>query len=478
MLSSSLPDVEIRLAQMSDLPDLLRLENACFSGDRISRRSFRRFLESAGASCLVAEANGQMLGYALLLFRSGTALARLYSFAVDPAARGSGLSRRLLAAAEADAFERERILLRLEVREDNAPARALYERAGYRRHGRVADYYEDGTAAIRMEKLLHDEAAPPSAVPYFSQTTDFTCGPACLMMALKHLGAVETLDERLELRLWRETTTIYLASGHGGCGPFGMAVAADENIDSVADVEGKRVAYPAANPSSSLKCDAMLAFAGLSRDDVEVVTFPTYAATMSSVAEDKADVTCTVTATGQMYELAESPRGIKWLDLDPDDAAGWERLNNIAPLFKPVSETQGAGLSKDNPAQLMAYRYPVLTVRADMDDDTAYALTKALDETYDIYKNATSTASRYAIKDAAVPPIDAPFHPGTIRYLKEIGVWSEDSAQWNEARLARLKALRAAWSDMMAENSDLPEDEFAELWSERREQALAELENR
>jgi ribosomal protein S18 acetylase RimI-like enzyme len=128
MLSSSFPDVEIRLAQMSDLPELLRLENACFSGDRISRRSFRRFLESAGASCLVAEANGQMLGYALLLFRSGTAMARLYSFAVDPAARGSGLSRRLLAAAEADAFERERILLRLEVREDNAPARALYER--------------------------------------------------------------------------------------------------------------------------------------------------------------------------------------------------------------------------------------------------------------------------------------------------------------------------------------------------------------
>ncbi|MBS63678.1 TAXI family TRAP transporter solute-binding subunit [Salinisphaera sp.] len=263
----------------------------------------------------------------------------------------------------------------------------------------------------------------------------------------------------------------------GKVNSFGMAVAADENIDSVADVEGKRVAYPAANPSSSLKCDAMLAFAGLSRDDVEVVTFPTYAATMSSVAEDKADVTCTVTATGQMYELAESPRGIKWLDLDPEDAAGWERLNNIAPLFKPVSETQGAGLSKDNPAQLMAYRYPVLTVRADMDDDTAYALTKALDETYDIYKNATSTASRYAIEDAAVPPIDAPFHPGSIRYLKEIGVWSEDSAQWNEARLARLNALRAAWSDMMAENSDLPEDEFAELWSERREQALAELEN-
>jgi TRAP transporter TAXI family solute receptor len=261
----------------------------------------------------------------------------------------------------------------------------------------------------------------------------------------------------------------------GKVNSFGMAVAADAGIDSVADVEGQRVAYPAANPSSSLKCDAMLAFAGLTRDDVEVVTFPTYAATMASLSENKADVTCTVTATGQMYELAES-RGIKWLDLDANDEAGWERLNNVAPLFKPVSETQGAGLSEQSPAQLMAYRYPVLTVRADMKEDTAYAVTKALDETYGIYKNATATAPRYAIKDAAVPPIDAPFHPGAIRYLKEIGVWDDASEQWNEARLARLNALRAAWSDMVADNSDLGEDEFADLWSERREKALAELE--
>lgn len=261
----------------------------------------------------------------------------------------------------------------------------------------------------------------------------------------------------------------------GKVNSFGMAVAADAGIDSVADVEGKRVAYPAANPSSSLKCDAMLAFAGLSRDDVEVVTFPTYAATMASVAQNKADVTCTVTATGQMYELAESPRGIKWLDLDPEDEAGWARLNDIASLFKPVSEAKGAGLSEDNPAQLMAYRYPVLTVRADMDTDTAYAVTKALDQTYGIYKNATSTAPRYAIAKAAVPPIDAPFHPGAVRYLKEIGVWNDDSQQWNEARLARLEALRAAWKDVVAQSDDMDDEAFANRWAERREQALAEL---
>lgn len=216
----------LRAATALDLAGLVETEEACFTQDRISRRSFRRFLESSGASFVIAESKGRIIGYALLLFRSGTALARLYSFALRREVRGRGWGRALLAAAEADAFARDRIVLRLEVREDNATARGLYAKAGYRVHGRVADYYEDGTAALRMEKLLHDEAAPPSAVAYYAQTTEFTCGPACLMMALKHFDPATDLSERLELRLWRESTTIYLASGHGGCGPFGLAVAA------------------------------------------------------------------------------------------------------------------------------------------------------------------------------------------------------------------------------------------------------------
>jgi len=221
------PGIHVRPARAEDLGALLAIETACFSSDRISRRSFRRFLESPGASCLVAELpGGELAGYALLLFRTGTALARLYSFAVLEGLRGRGIAAQLLASAERDAYARDRIVLRLEVREDNAPARALYSRAGYRQHGRVSDYYADGMAALRMEKVLHDAAAPVSRVPFFAQTTDFTCGPSALMMALGHFGVEREPGERLELRLWREATTIYLASGHGGCGPFGLAVAA------------------------------------------------------------------------------------------------------------------------------------------------------------------------------------------------------------------------------------------------------------
>ena len=36
-----------------------------------------------------------------------------------------------------------------------------------------------------------------------------------------------TLDRTLELRVWREATTIFMTSGHGGCGPDGLALAAE-----------------------------------------------------------------------------------------------------------------------------------------------------------------------------------------------------------------------------------------------------------
>ena len=42
----------------------------------------------------------------------------------------------------------------LEVRYDNAPAIALYEKCGFRQFGEHEDYYEDGATALRYKKAL------------------------------------------------------------------------------------------------------------------------------------------------------------------------------------------------------------------------------------------------------------------------------------------------------------------------------------
>lgn len=142
---------KLRDARPADLAALLALESR-FPGDRLSARQFRHHLGNPRARLRVAVAAGGLLGYHLVLLRQGSAWARLYSIAVDPAARGQGLGRRLLADAERQAHAAGRTGLRLEVRQDNRAAAALYEAAGYRRVAALPDYYDDGTPGWRYER--------------------------------------------------------------------------------------------------------------------------------------------------------------------------------------------------------------------------------------------------------------------------------------------------------------------------------------
>lgn len=247
----------IRPATLADLDALVDLENRCFSVDRLSRRNFRYMLTRAHAVTLVDERDGLVCGYSLVLFSSGTSLARLYSIAVAPAYRGEGIARALAEAAEAVALENECVTMRLELRPDNQAALRLYRSLGYRQFGWLANYYEDHADAIRLERLLVPELRPELVrVPYYAQTLEFTCGPAAIMMAMKALDEHIELDRKLELRLWREATTIFMTSGHGGCGPYGLALSAyrrgfdveiyvnDESalfVDSVRSPEKKEV---------------------------------------------------------------------------------------------------------------------------------------------------------------------------------------------------------------------------------------------
>ena len=235
----------LRKAQLGDLNTLVDIENTCFDFDRFSRRSFRYLLTKANAETLVYEDDGTLLGYASVLFHTGTSLARLYSLAVLPQARGRGIGSELIKAAEETALANDCVVLRLEVRSDNVASIKLYEKLGYRLFGKHADYYEDRMEALRFEKYLAPQLKPELVrVPYYKQTLDFTCGPSAVMMAMKALDPQLKLSRKLELRLWRESTTVYMTSGHGGCGPYGMALAVYHmGFDVEVHVNGKGVMF-------------------------------------------------------------------------------------------------------------------------------------------------------------------------------------------------------------------------------------------
>jgi ribosomal protein S18 acetylase RimI-like enzyme len=148
------PALRIRRAVLADLDALVALERASFAHDRLSEQQFRHHLDSASARLLVATRARRLQGAAVLFFRRGTRIARLYSLATAADARGSGVGGALLQAAERTARQHGCHVLRLEVRTGNAAAIRLYERAGYTRIGRRAGYYEDGADAWRYQKAL------------------------------------------------------------------------------------------------------------------------------------------------------------------------------------------------------------------------------------------------------------------------------------------------------------------------------------
>ena len=220
--------VIIRKAKISDIPQLLEVENACFDYDLLERRNFHWMIKHAHSLFLVMEYKTKLIGYGLVLINKGTSLARLYSICTLKEFQGHGLASQLIRELEDQAADNEDCAyLRLEVKEGNKGAIKLYKKLGYVKFTQKEDYYEDGSTALCFEKRIKNlKLTPRLNIPYHQQGTDFTCGPSCLLMAIKTFNPQYDMSLSNELQIWREATTIFMTSGHGGCGPHGLALSA------------------------------------------------------------------------------------------------------------------------------------------------------------------------------------------------------------------------------------------------------------
>jgi ribosomal-protein-alanine N-acetyltransferase len=124
-------------------PDALaRLHAAAFTEDRPwSAAEFASLLALPGTLLLGDDR-------AILLGRVTLDEAEILTLATDPDHRRQGLAASLLARFEAEARARGAHRTFLEVAEDNAPARALYEGRGYREVGRRPAYYARRRAPV------------------------------------------------------------------------------------------------------------------------------------------------------------------------------------------------------------------------------------------------------------------------------------------------------------------------------------------
>jgi ribosomal-protein-alanine N-acetyltransferase len=142
-------------------PDIRQMQTAdAAAAAKLHAQSFARGWSEEEMSALIldrqVEANALARGHRLdgfVLSRMAADEAEILTIAIDPVKRGRGHGRKLLSNHLARLAARGMKALYLEVEEDNASARALYDKAGFFEVGRRPAYYvkADGT---RREALV------------------------------------------------------------------------------------------------------------------------------------------------------------------------------------------------------------------------------------------------------------------------------------------------------------------------------------
>ncbi|KTG08811.1 ribosomal-protein-alanine acetyltransferase [Haloprofundus marisrubri] len=150
----------VRRAERADLLDVFRIEKTCFK-QPWPFAAFEQFLGEPGFLVAVegVSQSGQgdgsaerVVGYVVadVTPNYGRDIGHVKDIAVHPDARGRGLGRMLLQQSLVSMTLGGAKLVKLEVREHNDPAKALYESEGFEPLRRIPRYYEDGEAALVM----------------------------------------------------------------------------------------------------------------------------------------------------------------------------------------------------------------------------------------------------------------------------------------------------------------------------------------
>ena len=139
------------------LSELMRIENESFTCPW-SEESFLSALDSDAVSIPVCLAeDGGVAGFACLLTAADE--GELLNIAVSPALRRNGAAQTLMDCCLSLCREKGVAALYLEVRESNAPARALYRKNGFQEIGMRRNYYEKPReSAVLMRRLLSPDA--------------------------------------------------------------------------------------------------------------------------------------------------------------------------------------------------------------------------------------------------------------------------------------------------------------------------------
>lgn len=144
--------VDLRPAEIKDLPTLMGIEEECFLAPYNKEQFLYELKENSVSNVTVVELNGVIVGFYDYwhTFDSAT----ICQIAVSKAYRRLGLADLMLKDIIKDCFAKRVVNITLEVRTNNIAAIKLYEKNGFEKVLTKPQYYSNGDDAFYMVRKV------------------------------------------------------------------------------------------------------------------------------------------------------------------------------------------------------------------------------------------------------------------------------------------------------------------------------------
>ena len=207
-----------------------------------------------------------------------------------------------------------------------------------------------------------------------------------------------------------------------GGNSFLHIVTLDQKIKSIKDMKGKRISGKRpGSPTLNQLRKAVFKAAGLTDKDITLLSHTEMVDVCRQVKERVADVGISITnyPTAPFTELATAKKTY-WISLPDKEIASAikmqpYRMKHVMPAgVYPGQDHDVIGLRGVNG----------WFTRTDFDEELAYQMIKAVFDNVGEFHAYHAAAKTYILQDAASEMRIWPLHPGSVRYLKEKGLWS------------------------------------------------------
>ena len=195
-----------------------------------------------------------------------------------------------------------------------------------------------------------------------------------------------------------------------------LVTLAESDIQSIADLAGKRVSVGAPGSGTELNARALLEANGVNYEDFTPQRL-NFNETADAIRDGDIDAGFWSVGppTSSILNLAAT-RDIRLIGLSDEEIAN---AQEVEAVFAPYELAAGMYDGMDEAVQTIGIPN-VLVVNSDMDEELAYQLTQLLfentDELIAVHPAANDTTVEFTMNSTPVP-----LHPGALRYFEEVG---------------------------------------------------------